>query len=379
MKYFITSVCWLAHACNSAQHESPKTKIDVHTHFLPDFYAQALRDAGHLPGPDGMPGIPTWNPSSHLVFMASNNIAKAYLSISSPGVYLSVPSRAATRNATALARRVNTYASHLKSLYPAQFGFFAALPLPDIAASLREIDHCFTNLDPPPDGVVLLSNFYGLYLGDPALDPVYAALNKLNVTIFEHPTSPCTAYNHFKYSNIDAAEDAMISPHEWQAMNIPVANRQPKAPILEFPFDTARTFTDLFYSEVPKRFPGIRWIMPHGGGGLVPTMDRVVGFSPPEINLTESVMKSTLAKNFYFDLAGPWPVTFAVPSLLRWVGYEKLLWGSDTPWTPWALATNVSARFDVEIDEVFNESVSKARAVRYGNAARLFGYDDLSH
>lgn len=33
-------------------------KRDVHAHYLPDFYAQALRDAGNNPGPDGMPFIP---------------------------------------------------------------------------------------------------------------------------------------------------------------------------------------------------------------------------------------------------------------------------------------------------------------------------------
>lgn len=33
-------------------------KVDVHTHFLPDFYAEAMREAGHVPGPDGMPSIP---------------------------------------------------------------------------------------------------------------------------------------------------------------------------------------------------------------------------------------------------------------------------------------------------------------------------------
>lgn len=33
-------------------------KVDVHAHFVPDFYAAAVHDAGHNPGPDGMPGVP---------------------------------------------------------------------------------------------------------------------------------------------------------------------------------------------------------------------------------------------------------------------------------------------------------------------------------
>lgn len=32
-------------------------KIDVHAHMIPDFYKEALEEAGHT-HPDGMPGIP---------------------------------------------------------------------------------------------------------------------------------------------------------------------------------------------------------------------------------------------------------------------------------------------------------------------------------
>lgn len=32
-------------------------KVDVYAHFVLESYTQALKDAGHTPGPDGMPGI----------------------------------------------------------------------------------------------------------------------------------------------------------------------------------------------------------------------------------------------------------------------------------------------------------------------------------
>ncbi|KAF6792076.1 amidohydrolase 2 [Colletotrichum musicola] len=349
---------------------TPRAKIDTHVHYLPDFYAQALRDAGHLPGPDGMPGIPDWDPETHLEFMEEHNIEKMYLSISSPGVYLSVPSRAATENATKLARQVNEYASQLKASLPDKFGFFASLPLPDISASLAEIEYSFNQLDPRPDGVVLLSNFFGTYLGDPSLDPVFEALDALNVTIFEHPTMPCTEANHARFS-IDG-DDPGIAPAEWQAMNRPVYSRQRRAPTLDFPFDTGRTFADLFYAGVPTRFPNIKWIIPHAGGGLIPTLDRIINFSLPEDNLTEAGVKETLQKNFYFDLAGPWPVTSAIPALLRWVNHEKIVWGTDTPFTPWDTAGNGSVKFDRDIEDTF-EDPDEIESVRRGNAERLFG------
>ncbi|KAF4872679.1 Decarboxylase yanB [Colletotrichum siamense] len=348
---------------------SSRSKIDTHVHFLPDFYRQALMDAGHNPGPDGMPSIPEWSPERHIQFMDENHIAKSILSISSPGVYLSPPSKGATENATKLARQVNNYASEVKAKYPDRFGFFASLPLPDITASLEEIDYVF-KLDPKPDGIVFMSNFYGMYFGDPALDPVFKALDELNVTIFEHPTTPCTEAQHLTY-NIDG-EAPEITQAEWQALNRPVSSRLPRAPTLDFPFDTARTFQDMFYSQVPNRFTKIKWILSHAGGGLIPTMDRIISYSLPEHNLTEDRMKETLTRSFYFDLAGPWPVTEAIPPLMRWVSYEKLLFGSDTPFTPWIVAAVSAVKFDKGLHELYGDS-AEATAVRRGNAETLFG------
>ena len=86
-------------------------------------------------------------------------------------------------------------------------------------------------------------------------------------------------------------------------------------------------------------------------------------------------MKEALASNFYFDLAGPWPVTSAIPALLRWIDYAKLLWGTDTPWTPLPASSAVSAAFDKDIETTFagdDDAEEKVYAVRKGNAEDLF-------
>lgn len=51
-------------ACKSTPPPAKSAKVDVHAHLVPDFYADALREAGHVPGPDGMPGIPVSQPIS---------------------------------------------------------------------------------------------------------------------------------------------------------------------------------------------------------------------------------------------------------------------------------------------------------------------------
>ncbi|RBR07521.1 uncharacterized protein FIESC28_10602 [Fusarium coffeatum] len=359
-------------ACKSTPPPAKSAKVDVHSHFVPDFYAEALKEAGHVPGPDGMPGTPSWDAESHLEFMKENNIERSILSISSPGVYLTVPSKDATKKAIDLARKVNDYGSEVKAKYPKEFGFFASLPLPDIEASLKEIEHCFNELDPKPDGVVMMSNYYGLYLGDRDLEPIYEALNEYNVTIFEHPTTPCTQFNGLRF---DIDKDApAISQQQWQALNRPLAVRQFAAPTLDFPFETARAFADLFYTSMPTKFPNLKWIMSHAGGGLIPTLDRIITYSSlyPGLNLTEESLKETLSTNFFFDLAGPWPVNFAIPSLLRWVDYTRIVWGSDYVFTPAKTAAKYAAAFDEQVDGALGDVV-KGNAVRAGNARKLFG------
>lgn len=44
-------------------------KVDVHSHFLPDFYQEACRNNGHA-NPDGMPYLPDWNETSHLALVS---------------------------------------------------------------------------------------------------------------------------------------------------------------------------------------------------------------------------------------------------------------------------------------------------------------------
>jgi hypothetical protein len=77
----------------------PVAKIDVHAHYLPADYRQALIDNGQAQ-PDGFPVLPTWSPKAHLAMMDQVGIRTSLLSISSPGVTFGV-------DAASWARRVN--------------------------------------------------------------------------------------------------------------------------------------------------------------------------------------------------------------------------------------------------------------------------------
>ena len=56
-----------------------------------------------------------------------------------------------------------------------RFGAFAVLPLPDVNAALREVEYAFDKLK--LDGIVLLTNVGGHYLGAPEFDGLFSELN----------------------------------------------------------------------------------------------------------------------------------------------------------------------------------------------------------
>jgi hypothetical protein len=62
-------------------------KVDVHAHFIPEEYREALIAAGQ-DRPDGIPALPQWSEELALAAMDELGIRLAILSISSPGVHI---------------------------------------------------------------------------------------------------------------------------------------------------------------------------------------------------------------------------------------------------------------------------------------------------
>lgn len=251
--------------------------------------------------------------------MSVANVSKSILSISSPGTHLVPGNDALSRSLT---RECNAYAARLKKEMPEKFGFWAALPLPDVSAALEEIDAA---VEEGCDGFGLLTNYHGIYVGDPAFQGVFDRLNEIGATVFIHPTKPC------------------IKQGDGQTMDaLPFGERYP-VPIFEFFFDTARAVVNLFSSGTVDRAPNVAFVIAHSGGALPPLMTRFVQFSnvvPGVRVLDAEKVRSQLDEQFYFDLAG---FVFDGESggqgqLKAFVeGFEirteRLLYGSDFPFT----------------------------------------------
>ena len=98
---------------------SGKAKIDVHAHYLPADYRQALIDNGQS-HPDGFPVLPIWSPQAHLAMMDQVGIRTAMLSVSSPGVTFGP-------DPVAWARSVNETGAATVRQHPGRFGLLASL------------------------------------------------------------------------------------------------------------------------------------------------------------------------------------------------------------------------------------------------------------
>jgi len=286
--------------------------IDVHAHFVTDTYIAKARAAGQEQ-PDGVPGWPTWSPKAHLELMDQSGIDTAFLSVSSPGIFFG--DAAAARD---LAREVNESGAEAVRDHPGRFGLFASLPLPDVDGALKEISYAFDTLG--ADGVVLMTNTHGLYLGNEKLEPVFAELERREAVVFLHPTSPVC--------------------WEQSALGRP-------SPMIEFVFDTARTVTDMLFAGVLERHPRLPVIVPHSGGALPVVADRIDGFMRdfPSAIGTEAVDVVTQLGRLYYDTAGS-AFPRQIPALLNLVKPEQLLYGSDYCWTPAPAAYDHTRSFD---------------------------------
>jgi predicted TIM-barrel fold metal-dependent hydrolase len=288
--------------------------IDVHAHFIPDHYRQALIAAGHTQ-PDGMPAIPAWSADGMLETMERIGIDTAILSVSSPGVHFGDDAAAAK-----LARSVNEEGTRQKAAHPERFGLFASLPLPDVDGALREIDFAFDQLN--ADGIVIESNSAGIYPGDALFDPVFAELDRRGAVLFLHPTSP-----HCPHCAI--REGALPRP------------------MLEFMFESTRAITNLVLSGTLEKYRNLKLIVPHAGATLPVLAERIAAFASVFPDLHEGTARSvpdTLA-GLYYDVAG-FPLPQLLPALRTLAPAQHLLYGSDWPFTPEPLVGRLLTQLD---------------------------------
>jgi predicted TIM-barrel fold metal-dependent hydrolase len=305
-------------------------RIDVHHHYYPPEYLKAA--AHHLlaDSPAGVSKPGDWSPQRSLDEMERNGVAAAVVSLV-PGVWFGDGAEAVR-----LSRLCNEWAARLARDYPGRFGVFAALPLPDVDACLREIEYAFDVLK--VDGVGLMTSVNDKYPGDERFAPVFDELNRRKAVVYFHPHCPACCRD--------------LIPGVAGAT-------------LEFTMDTSRAITSLLFSGTLARCSDARFVFSHSGGTMPLAVQRLVRLPSLDKRLAPKVPNGVmheLQKLYYETAQGVTPM--ALGSLLHIVKATQLLYGSDYPFR--------SGSETLEGLDAYGFSTEDRRAIDRGNALRLF-------
>jgi predicted TIM-barrel fold metal-dependent hydrolase len=302
-------------------------RIDVHHHMFPPFYVKAMEDEMKA---DGFTPRP-WTPATSLDMMDKAGVATAMLSPAQRLVMDSMSER--SEKSRSLARQSNEYAAQLVRDHPGRFGNFAALPLPDADASLKEIAYATDTLK--ADGIALWTSYMDKWVGDPAFWPAYEELNRRNAVVFYHPAR---------------ASCCRKLPGQ--------------SGILEYDIDTARAIDSLLWNGTLSKFPNVRHIFSHSGGAFTVLAARIMDDFPK--NRADKVPNGVEyeIKKLFFDTAHASKAP-ALDALKDIVPVSQIMYGSDVPLRNYDLT-------DPGLDVYPGFSESDWRAVNRGNAERLF-------
>lgn len=286
--------------------------IDVHNHFYPESYLQALRTGRYratLTEDSGSDPILHYSGDYNILVPGHRELGARVgemdeagmnahvLSLTTPGVHIEDPSAGAE-----LARAVNEDFSAICRQCRDRFYSFAALPLQDPEAAAGELEHAVRHLG--LHGATLFTNVEGRSLDHPAFEPVFEAADRLRAPLFVHPTSP----------------------HDYGALS-----DYRLVPLLGFLFDTTTTIARLIFAGIPERYPNLAIIASHLGGTLPFVAERLDrGFEVyPEIRELIPGRPSEYIGGMYHDTVSfnPEALRFA----LRSQGLDRLMLGSDYP------------------------------------------------
>jgi predicted TIM-barrel fold metal-dependent hydrolase len=323
---------WFTDRIGAAQSPQPNPRrIDVHHHFLSPKWAAALVAQGLMN--EQRAG---WTPATSLEAMDQSGTQTAMISITRNHDPSNDPAEM-----RAMLREGNEYGAGMVAKYPGRFGLLAALPLPEIDGSLREIEYCFDVLH--ADGVGIPTSYGDRWLGHPSFAPVFDELNRRRAVVYTHPTTPSCCTNVMATSNVDDSN-------------------------VEYGADTTRAIMSLLVDNAAARYADVRFIFSHSGGTMPILIERIIGGrgNLAQILAAPAEPGSRLhhLRRFYYDTAATSNAA-ALGALRKVVPASQILFGTDFPYSRIADVAK-----GIRESGVF--SADELRMIDRENAARLF-------
>ena len=291
--------------------------------------------------------------------MKTHDISTSVISLANPWLDFLSP-----EEGSQWAQKVNNEMEGICSASQKSLYAFATLPL---SASSRQIVSEIQRLSllPHMRGIVLGTTGLSQGLDDPALEPVWSALESAKLLIFLHPHYglPSSVYGP------RASEYGHVLPLS-----------------LGFPMETTIAFTRMWLSGVFDRHPKLKVLVAHAGGTIPFLSGRIDSCVQHERHFSEHEgggrgpkrdLKKVLRENVWLDAVVYSPTS--VRAAVELVGKDRVLFGTDHPFFPpleegreeWmSVETNVQA-----VKEAFGNDEQGVAKVLGVNAIELLGLD----
>ena len=321
--------------------------IDVHNHFYPPEYLDALRSGKsvvrvtkdsegnphiHYPGDYNVAVAGHRDIAYRQAVLEKEGVDTQVITLTTPGTHVESAEYAAK-----LASLVNDAFASIVAERGPRFRALATLPLNDPRASERELRRALEELRMP--GAMLFSNVNGVALADQRFWPLYEIADASGAVLHVHPTSPVGVEAMTKY---------------WLM------------PLVGFLMDTTLAAAHLVFSGVPDRFPRIKWVLSHLGGAipyLAERLDR--GYHAfAECRADIKRPPSEYLRTWYYDT-----VNFdrrALELAIAFAGAGHILAGSDYPHQIGSIPSMLGAIRQLSLSD------AERADILGGNAARLY-------
>jgi len=243
--------------------------------------------------------------------------------------------------------------------YPSRFrGMIHVYPFHDKKSNQDEIRRAVEELG--LWGIAAVTSFQNMTIDSPMMDHIYEMAIKYDMPVFVHPTIRKNLWGGERY-------DLFMT-----------VTRE---------YDIVKSFVEMVYGVLP-RFPKLKIIMAHFGGGLPALKGRLLAWHRPEgIPIPDDVPKfsglsikqagelglvqdfDARTKNIYFDSAGfgGWPPV--IKSAFETLGPDRICFGSDYPYE-----MNNPKYVKEHINEITGLDISKEDKEKFlcGNLKQLF-------
>ena len=205
--------------------------------------------------------------------------------------------------AAVLCEFMNGFIGDMVRRAPTRFAGLGAVALQDIPCAIRQLE--LLQGEHGLKGVHLGSNINGLSLADPAFHPFFEAAEDAGLVLLVHGIKP---------GGLD------------RLLGSPLMG-----PVIGVPHETTAVIASFIMADILGRFPGLKLVFSHAGGGIGAVLDRfdMVWRKFEVMRVNGEVPPREYARRFWYDT-----VTFSPEYLgfmVQMLGADRFVAGTDGP------------------------------------------------